>query len=359
MKIKNIIVGAGISGCILARRIAEEKNEEVLIIERKSHIGGYCFDYRNQEGILVHQYGPHIFRTDSALVWNYLSRFTDWHHYQHKVLAFVQGKYYPMPINLDTVNSFLGTAYSAENVNEYFEKNRITIKEIRNVKDAVVSQIGSLFYENFFKNYTQKQWGEKPENLPKEIVARIPIRANRDDRYFAVKYQAMPLDGYTAMIQNILAHKNIRILLNTDYFSIEEELQYDKLYYSGSVDEFFKYQYGKLPYRCVNFEIINVDKEWVQPAAVVNYPNDYDYTRVTEYKHFYDYQTKRSVIAREYSSDRGEPSYPIPKVENMELYQKYLALNKDDKITFIGRLGEYKYYSMDQIVKKMLEKQLQ
>lgn len=217
MTFQSIIVGCGIAGAIIARRLAEEKNHHILIVERRNHIGGYCYDYRNEDGILVHLYGPHIFRTESKRVWDYLSRFTEWEDYQHKVKIFVNGKFYPMPINLDTVNGYLGTSYTSEDVMGYFETHRTNLGQEKNVRDVIESQIGSEFYQAFFKRYTEKQWGIPCEELPSEIVARIPIRSNRDDRYFTHKYQALPKEGYTQMIQNILNHPNIHILLNTDY----------------------------------------------------------------------------------------------------------------------------------------------
>lgn len=354
MKTDNLIVGAGLSGIVLACRIVEEKKENVLIIDKRNHIGGYCYDYRNEEGILIHKYGPHIFRTNSKIVWDYMNRFSKFNTYQHKVLAYSDGRLFPMPINLDTVNFMLGTEYSSLDIMEYFETQRKNIDNIESVKDSVTSQIGELFYEKFFKNYTRKQWGEDPDRLPKEIVSRIPIRTTKEDRYFTHKYQGMPVDGYTEMLTRMLDHPKIKVMLNTDYKDIEGQIEYDTLYYSGSVDEFYDYRYGHLPYRCVSFEMEKTNQPQFQPAAVVNYPNDYDFTRITEFKHFYGMDVKNSVIVKEYSSDRGDPSYPIPKVENLNLYKKYVALNDSSRIHFIGRLGEYKYYSMDQVIEKIL-----
>lgn len=354
MEIDNIIVGAGISGIVLARRIAEEIDEKVLLLDRRFHIGGYCYDCYDDYGILIHKYGPHIFRTDDKEVWNYMSRFTQWIDYQHKVLAYVCGKLYPMPINLDTINGVLGANYNSEDVLDYFKSVSIDHKDINNVENVITSQVGKYFYEIFFKNYTEKQWGENPARLPKEIVSRIPIRNNRDDRYFTVKYQAMPKYGYTKMFERMLDHPNIKVLLNTDYKEIRDLIKYKKLYYSGSIDEFYNYRFGELPYRCVSFEFENLPKEHYQDVAVVNYPNDYDYTRITEFKHLTGQQSCSTTIAREYSSDKGDRSYPIPKKENIEIYNQYQELSKSNEVTFIGRLGKYKYYSMDQTIKDML-----
>ncbi len=353
MNIDAIVVGAGIAGTVLARRLAEEENRRVLVVERRSHIGGYCYDERNEEGVLVHRYGPHIFRTDSKKVWEFLSRFTRWHDYQHKVLTYVDGMYLPMPINLDTVNRYLGSHYSAENVMDYFERHRTHPEKVCNVRDVVESQIGPEFYHAFFEKYTEKQWGMPCDELPPEIVARIPIRSNRDDRYFTHKYQALPRDGYTHMMQNMLTHPNIHILLNTDYRVVRDAVPCEHIYYSGSIDEYHGHRFGRLPYRSVDFVFETIPCAQYQSAAVVNYPNNYDYTRVTEFRHFYGQSPSHTVIAREYPGSDGDPSYPIPTRGNTALYGQYASIPHPG-VSFIGRLGEYRYYSMDQIVEKML-----
>lgn len=353
MKFDGLIVGCGIAGSIIARRLAEEKDKNVLMVDKRNYIGGYCYDYRDENGILIHKHGPHIFRTHSARVWEYLSQFTEWEDYQHKVLSYVNGHCYPIPINLDTVNLYLGTNYTSENVHEYFESHKKICSDIKCVKDVIESQIGSDFFHAFFEKYTEKQWGLPCEQLPPEIVARIPTRKDRDDRYFTHKYQALPKDGYTKMIQNILDHPNIHILLNTDFKNIKDTIEYDHMYYSGPIDEYYDHCYGKLPYRSVTFKFESYQINQYQPTAVVNYPNNYDYTRITEFKHFYRHKSTNTVIAKEIPGSEGEPSYPIPIRENIELYNKYLSIS-DDNVTFIGRLGEYRYYSMDQIVEKML-----
>ena len=360
MKVDNIIVGCGIAGIVLARRLVEEKDETVLIVEKRNHIGGNCYDYRDENGILIHQYGPHIFRTDSLKVYKYISRFTEWYDYQHKVLAYVQGRLFPMPINLDTVNGLLGSSYDSESVLEYFNKVKEAKEIVRNVEDVIVSQIGSLFYKTFFENYTTKQWGIHPTHLPKEIVARIPIRNNRDNRYFTVKYQGIPSEGYTEMMTRILDHPKIRILLKTQHSDIKNEIKANQIYFSGAIDEYYNYCYGKLPYRCVNFKFEKYEYPNFQSTAVINYPNDYDYTRITEFKHFTNHQSKNTVIAKEYPSSEGEPSYPIPIEYNKKLYVRYLDLNTNnpEKITFIGRLGKYKYYSMDEVILSILDMEI-
>ena len=259
-----------------------------------------------------------------------------------------------MPINLDTVNHFLGSNYDSNTVMQYFKESKTHPHTIDNIKDAVESQVGTLFYEAFFKSYTYKQWGIEPEKLPPSIISRIPIRANRDNRYFTVKYQGIPKQGYTAMMKNMLDHPNIKIMLNTNFKDICEEITYDKLYYSGSIDEYFDYVYGKLPYRCVSFKLETYDIPQYQSVAVVNYPNDYDYTRITEFKHFIPSTSHNTVIAKEYPCDSGSPSYPIPLENNINLYKKYLQLADGTNIVFIGRLGQYKYLSMDQVIDGVL-----
>ncbi len=358
MEVDNLIIGAGIAGIILARRIAEEKNESVILVEKKNHIGGFCYDYRECEGILIHKYGPHIFRTDNPLIYEFLSRFTKWYDYQHKVLTYVGGQYYPIPINLDTVNKYLNTDYNSLELLEYFDRVKEKIENPKNVEEIVESQVGKEFYNHFFRNYTKKQWGLDPSKLPTEIVARIPIRTNRDDRYFTCKYQGIPLNGYTEMFTNILDHKNISILLKYNYFEHKKEIKATNIYCSAPIDEFFNYKYGRLPYRCVSFKFERHNVKYYQPASVVNYPNENDYTRVTEFKYFVNHQSNNTVIAKEYPSGEGEPAYPIPIKENIELYEKYRELAVHDNVHFIGRLGTYKYYSMDQIINETLNMEL-
>lgn len=355
MRVDSIVVGAGISGISLARRLAEEKGEKILLVERKNHIGGGCYDYRDEDGILIHKYGPHIFRTSDEKVYAFLSKYTEWEEYQHRVLTYSGGAFYPMPINLDTVNELLGTNYSSENVKDYFNAVRTSPEKIVNVKDAVESQVGAFFYDMFFKNYTEKQWGISPEKLPKEVIARIPIRTNRDNRYFTNKYQFMPRNGYTEMLGRMLDHPNIFVMLNTDYRMIAGEITSNRIFYSGTIDEYYGYKLGHLPYRCVSFALEKYDLEYYQKAAVVNYPNDYSFTRITEFKHFYRTGKKgHTTIMKEYSDSIGEPSYPIPLEQNKLLYRKYENM-KEENISFIGRLGKYRYLSMDQAVKEILD----
>lgn len=351
MKFKNVIVGAGFAGSIAARKIAEEKNEKVLIIEKRNHIGGNAYDYYNEDGILVHKYGPHIFHTNNKEVWDYLSRFTEWRLYQHKVKAYVDGRFVPMPINLDTINMLYGTDYDSNNIQAFFDKVKVVKDEIKNSEDMVVCKVGTELYEKFFKAYTKKQWGVYPDELTPEVTARIPVRTNRDDRYFTDKYQGIPKYGYTRMFENILDHPNISIMLNTNFFDIKDEIEYEKLIYTGCIDEFFNYKYGKLPYRSLKFEFETFDKPYYQEVGTVNYPNDYDFTRITEFKHLTGQDSKKTTIVKEYPTSEGEPYYPVPSESNALILDKYENEAKTMKdVLFIGRLANYKYYNMDKVV---------
>jgi UDP-galactopyranose mutase len=349
-----LIVGAGLSGGVCARLLAE-KGEKVLVIDKRNHIGGNCYDYYDDYGVLVHKYGPHIFHTENKRVWDFLSRFTEWYKYQHRVLSFVDGRLVSMPINVDTINELYGTNYTSENISSFYDKIKINLETINNSKDSVISQVGEELYEKFFKNYTKKQWGIYPEELDKEVTSRIPIRFNRDGRYFTNKYQAMPLHGYTRLFEKMLDHKNIKIMLNTNFKEIKEEVSYKKLIYTAPIDEFFDNMYGKLQYRSLDFVMENYNKEFYQEVGTVNYPNDYDFTRITEFKHLTGQIASSTTIMKEYSKAEGEPYYPVPKKENKEIYSKYLNESKKlDNTYFIGRLANYKYSNMDVVVYEAL-----
>ncbi|MBE6068687.1 MAG: UDP-galactopyranose mutase [Clostridium lundense] len=350
-----LIVGCGLSGVSCSRLLAEQ-GKKVLIIDKRNHIGGNAYDYYNKDGILIHKYGPHIFHTNSKEVWEFLSSFTQWRDYKHKVLSYVSGKQVPMPINLDTINILYGTSYTVNNINEFYDKIKENNIEVKNAKDMVVSKVGEDLYELFFKGYTKKQWDLYPEELEKEVTARIPIRNNRDDRYFTDRYQGIPLYGYTKMVENMLNHPNIYIMLNTDYKDIKNEIKYSKLIYTGCTDEFFDYKLGKLPYRSIRFEEETLDIEFYQSVGTVNYPNDYDFTRITEYKHLTGQKSNKTTIMKEYSCSEGEPYYPIPQSKNIKLYNKYKEeIDKLFDTYFLGRLGTYKYLNMDAIVLQAME----
>jgi UDP-galactopyranose mutase len=350
-----VIVGAGFAGSVLAERLANEAGKKVLLLDRRSHIGGNAYDFYDDHGLLIHRYGPHIFHTNSPDVFNYLSRFTRWRPYQHKVLAQVTGKLLPIPINLDTVNKLYGFNFTSEQLAEYFAGIGEKVETIRTSEDVVVSQVGRDLYEKFFRGYTRKQWGVDPSELDKSVTSRIPVRTNQDDRYFTDEYQYMPLHGYTRMFENMLDNKNIHILLNTDFREVEGFVPYKELIFTGPVDEYFNFCYGKLPYRSLQFKHVTLNEEWHQPVAVVNYPNDHAYTRVTEYKYLTGQKSDKTSITYEFPSAEGDPYYPIPRPENAELYRKYQAMAEEmPHVHFAGRLGTYRYYNMDQVVAQAL-----
>lgn len=356
MKINFLIIGAGFAGCTLAERIATQLNQKVLIVEKQNHIGGNAYDYYNEEGILVQKYGPHIFHTNSKDVWNYLCQFTEWNNYIHRVIANVKGIEVYLPINLDTMERLYNYKFTPEQLRDYFERHRTKLDEVKNAKDVIISQVGEELYELFFKNYTKKQWGIYPEELDSQVTKRLPVRFNRDTRYFTDTYQGIPMYGYTRMFEKMLENKNIHILLNTDYKEIIDLVKFDKLIFTGPIDYFFDYIHGKLPYRSLDFEFETLNTEKYQNAAVVNYPNDYDYTRITEFKYFYLQRHHKTTICYEYPKAEGDPYYPIPKQENNEIYQKYKGeADKLKNVYFIGRLAEYIYLNMDQVVDRALK----
>ncbi|HEB75425.1 MAG TPA: UDP-galactopyranose mutase [Nitrospirae bacterium] len=357
MRVDYLIVGAGFAGCTLAERLATQLGKTVLVVERRDHIGGNAYDYYNEDGILVQKYGPHIFHTDSEAVWKYLSRFTRWNGYVHRVLAVVRGKEVYLPINLDTMERLYDRSFTPEELERFFERHRVRVDEIRNSRDVVVSQVGEELYELFFKNYTKKQWGLYPEELAPEVTKRLPVRFNRDTRYFTDRFQGIPSDGFTRMFERMLDNSNINpVLLNTDYRDIVDSVRFDKLVYTGPIDYYFDYKYGRLPYRSLDFKFVTLDKERHQNAGVVNYPNEHDYTRVTEFKHFYMQKHPKTTICYEYPTAEGDPYYPIPKPEFEEIYLKYKReADKLGSVYFIGRLAQYKYLNMDQVVAGALE----
>lgn len=351
-----LIVGAGFAGCVLAERIANQLGKNVLIVEKRDHIGGNSYDFYNEHGLLLHKYGPHYFRTNNKKVFEYLSQFTSWHYYQYEILASVDGQLLPIPINLDTINKLYGLSLSCFELEEFFDKVRETVQEIRTSEDVIVAQVGRELYEKFFKNYTKKQWKLDPSELEKSVCARIPIRTNRDGRYFSDKYQAMPKYGYTNMFKKMISHPKIHLLLKTDYKEIVNLIPYNNMIYTGPIEEFFDYKYGRLPYRSLRFEFETIDQEFYQPVSQVNYPNDYDFTRIVEIKHATGQKHHKTTIVREYPSDQGDPYYPIPREENRLLYEKYRKLaDKLKNIYFIGRLANYKYYNMDEVVSLAME----
>ena len=350
-----LIVGAGFAGSVLAERLAAGSDKKVLICEKRPHIGGNAYDHYNEAGILVHKYGPHIFHTHSREVFEYLSRFTEWRPYQHRVRASVDGQIVPIPINLDTINSLYGLSLTSFELEDFFKKIAEPVAHVRTSEDVVVSKVGRELYEKFFRNYTRKQWGLDPSELDASVTSRVPTRTNRDDRYFTDTYQAMPLHGYTRMFENMLDHPNIKVVLNCDYREIEKEMPFCEMIYTGPVDTYFDYCYGKLPYRSLEFRHETHDKPVYQSAPVVNYPNEQLYTRVTEFKYLTGQEHAKTSIVYEFPKSQGDAYYPVPRKENAELYAKYKALaDATPAVHFVGRLATYKYYNMDQIVAQAL-----
>ncbi len=350
-----LIVGAGFAGSVLAERLASQRGKKVLIIDKRDHIAGNAFDEYDQNGILLHRYGPHIFHTNSRSVFDYLSQFTAWRPYQHRVQALVDGQLVPIPINLDTVNRLYGLNLSSFELEQWFKDRAETRETIVTSEDVVVSVVGRDLYKKFFQGYTKKQWDLDPSELDASVTARVPTRTSRDNRYFTDTYQAMPLHGYTAMFRKMLQHPNIKIMLNTNYQEIAGMFGFNHLIYTGPIDAYFNYSLGKLPYRSLDFRFETQDLEFVQEVGTINYPNDYAYTRRTEVKHLTGQKHHKSVLVYEESKAIGDPYYPIPRPENKALYLAYKKLaEQTQNVTFAGRLGTYQYYNMDQVVAQAL-----
>lgn len=356
MKTKYLIVGAGLSGITVAERIANELNEDVLIIEKRNHIGGNVYDEYNDDGILIQKYGPHTFHTDKKHVYDYLSKFTEWNDYQHRVLSYVDGRLIPMPIGLESINALYNLNLSEDEVEGFLEKRRIPISDIRTSEDVVLSQVGRDIYEKFFKHFTIKQWGVSPAELDKSVISRIPFRKNRDTRYFTDPYQGQPKHGYTKMCMKMLSNPKIKILLNTDYKEVVDYIQYEKMIYTGPLDYYFDERYGKLLYRSIKLQFETHDMESYQPVASTRYPNDYDYTRITEFKKLTGQQHRKTTILKEFPCFGDEPFYPYPTEKWKALADKYKELaQKEERTIFVGRLAQYKYYDMDDAVDAALK----
>lgn len=350
-----LIIGAGFSGSVLAERLASQLDASVLMVDKRNHIGGNAYDCYDDSGVLIHRYGPHIFHTNSEKVFDYLSRFTAWRPYEHRVQTSVDGQLVPIPINADTLNKLYGLSLTCLQVEDFLASVAEPCDEIRTSKDVVISRVGRDLYEKFFRNYTRKQWGLDPSELDACVTARVPVRTSRDDRYFTDRFQAMPRHGYTRMFEKMLDHPNIRIMLNTSYKDIKDEVRFRELIFTGPVDEYFDYCYGRLPYRSLYFEHQTHDRPSYQPAPVVNYPNEHAYTRVTEFKYLTGQEHPKTSVVFEYPRSEGDPYYPIPQPANAELYQKYKLMAQSlPDVHFAGRLGTYKYYNMDQVVAQSL-----
>ncbi len=355
-----LIVGAGFSGAVLAERLAGQLNKKVCIIDKREHICGNAYDHYNEDGILIHKYGPHWFHTNSDEVFKYLSQFTEWIFHDHIIKSKVNGRLYPFPINRNTINSFFNiNLTSEEEVKLLINSKKDKIQNPKNSEEMVLSLLGKELYENFYLNYTIKQWGIHPRELAPSVTARIPVRQNTKESYFNDKYQAMPKHGYSKLFEKLLDHKNISILLGRDFFEIEKETKFDKLIYTGPIDEFFENCYGELPYRSLEFEHETLDHEYFQACQQVNYPNENNFTRIVEWKHATHQKTAKTSIMKEYPIEyvKGrEMFYPIPLAEYSDILHKYeKEKNKLKNVIFCGRLAEYKYYNMDQVVARALK----
>jgi UDP-galactopyranose mutase len=355
MKTDVLVVGAGVAGCVLAERCASA-GMSVVVVEKREHIGGNAFDELDSHGVLVHRYGPHIFHTNATSVSKYLSRFTEWIPYEHRVLAAVRGELYPVPINQTTVNRLYGLSLDEDGVARYFAMVREVREPIRTSEDVVLSTVGRDLCETFFRGYTRKQWGLDLSELSASVAGRIPVRTNADDRYFTDSFQKMPADGFTRMFSRILDHRNIRVELGADFREVRKRATWKLLVYTGPIDEYFEFCFGRLPYRSLRFRHEHLaDTGRFQAVGTVNYPNDHEFTRITEFKHLTGQLHSGTSIVREYGSDHGEPYYPIPRPRNQHLHDKYRDLAATERnVLFVGRLAQYRYYNMDQVVAQAL-----
>lgn len=350
-----LVVGAGLAGATVAERLADA-GKRVLVVERRQHIGGNAYDTYDASGILIHLYGPHIFHTNDQRVFDYLSIFTEWRHYEHRVLASVEGQLVPIPINRDTLNALYGTNMTCEEAGLFLAEKAEPIKDPKNARDVFVAAVGEDLYHKFFQGYTKKQWGVDPSELDASVAARVPTRCSRDDRYFTDKFQGVPSAGYTKMVAEMLDHPNIKLMLNTDYSEVAEWISHRHLVYSGRIDELFGNRYGPLPYRSLRFVFKTLDVPQAQSVGTVNYPNEHRHTRVTEFKHLTGQEHPKTTVAFEYPMAQGEPYYPVPRWENQQLYAEYLELaERRADLSMIGRLGTYRYYNMDQVVAQALD----
>jgi UDP-galactopyranose mutase len=346
-----VVVGAGFSGAVVAQRLASH-GFKVLIIDKRPHIGGNAYDKLDDFGVRIHPYGPHIFHTNSVRIAEYLSEFTRWRPYEHHVLAKVGEIFVPIPINIETVNRLYDLQLDESTIQAFYDRVREPRAGIKTSEDVVLNAVGRDLYEKFFKGYTRKQWGLDPSQLAASVAARIPTRVNRDDRYFTDEFQCMPLDGYSVMFKNMLDHPNIRVEVGVDFFSLDPMIQSRWLVYTGSIDAYFDYCYGKLAYRSIRFEHEHLpNTQQYQRVGTVNFPNDFDYTRITEFRHVTGQHHSGTSIVREYPQAEGDPYYPVPRPENEALFKRYEALaNKETNVSFVGRLAQYRYYNMDQCV---------
>jgi UDP-galactopyranose mutase len=358
-----LIVGAGFTGATLAERLASQCDQKVLLIDRRPHIGGNAYDEVDESGLLIHRYGPHIFHTNSQKIWDYLSKFTQWRPYAHHVRGSIDGQMVPIPFNLNTLDT-LFPAKQAKQLGDKLIKRfgidvKVPILKLREIEDNELRQLGDFIYEKVFLHYTEKQWGMRPEELDPGVTARVPVFIGRDDRYFQDEYQSMPRDGYTALFDRMLRHPNIHVEMNTDFTSLPATTA-KRIVFTGSIDAFFNYEAGELPYRSLRFDFVTEKQEYFQPVGTVNYPNDFDYTRITEMKRLSGQTSSVTALAYEYPEAyrRGVniPYYPIPCSDTKTLLRPYLdrARTLEGKVWFAGRLGDYQYYNMDQACARAL-----
>ena len=349
-----LIVGAGFAGAVLAERLASQCGATCLVIDRRAHIGGNAADHYDRAGVLLHTYGPHYFRTNAPRIVEYLSQFTDWLPAEYRILSWTHGRYWPFPINLNTFERFIGRASTSEEMVATLAEWRVPIAQPRNSEEVILSQVGHRLYEMFFKNYTRKQWRCDPRDLDASVCGRIPIRTNRDDRYLAENFQAMPARGYTAMFERILAHPNISVELRADFREVRAQVPHRHVIYTGPIDEYFGHCFGPLPYRSLRFEAETIEREFALPAVQINYPNDHEFTRIVETKHITGQRLPVTTIVREYPDDFApgkEPFYPIPAPSARALYARYATLAEQEaNVSFVGRLATYRYYNMDQVI---------
>ncbi len=374
-----IIVGSGFAGSVLAERLATQQNKRVLIIDKRRHIGGNCFDCYDEHGILIHKYGPHLFHTDNKTVFDYLSQFTQWNPYQHEVLAFIDGQKIPVPFNLNSLHALfpksLADSLELKLIDTFGFGVKVPILELRNIDDSEIKFLADFIYDKIFVNYTAKQWGKKPEDISPEVTGRVPVHISRDNRYFQDKYQAIPKHGYSKIFENMLNHANISVLLNTDFKDIFKvnfesgEMKFmdsefkGQLIYTGLIDELFNSRFGKLPYRSLDFKFEHLEKDQFQEKTTINYPNDYDFTRITEFKHISQQTISGTTIVKEFPQDfdrhdatKNIPYYPIFTDENKAILDRYIDYSKNfPNITLVGRLAENRYYDMDDIVARALQ----
>jgi UDP-galactopyranose mutase len=346
-----LVVGAGYAGSVTARELADA-GWRVQVIDKRPHIAGNAYDEADAYGVLVHRYGPHIFHTNGARIFQWLSRFTEWRPYQHRVRGMVEGRLYPFPINRDTLNRLYGLDLDEAGAAAFFEQVREPRDPVLTSEDVVLNAVGRDLYEKFFLNYTRKQWGLEPSQLKAGVAARIPVRTNTDDRYFTDTFQAMPLHGYTSMFENMLDHPNICVETGVDFADVDARANYNQIVYTGPIDAYFDHRFGALPYRSLRFEHEHIPGlEFFQESGTVNYPNEHAYTRITEFKHLTGQRHTGTSIVREYPQTDGDPYYPVPREENERLFKRYEELAKGERnVTFVGRLAQYRYYNMDQVV---------